>query len=108
MAKKPVQLKPRVIRKRKRQDLPDSPEKVIKVEDTKEEVMELPPKQPTATVTAAHIDLIESYIAKASYGEMLMKTNLDKVRREVAALKRKLNEISQCRSQNIFCSINFY
>ena len=91
MDEKTEPLKPRIIRKRRRLDLPDSPEKVIKVEETKEEVLHLPPKQLKATVTGAHLDLIERYLAKASYGEMILKTNLEKVRREVAALKRELN-----------------
>ena len=80
----PKPLRPRIIRKRKR-PFPDSPEKQVK-----EEKVEPPPKKRSSD-PGGKTSLIRKYLKEASYGEMIMRSNLEKVRREVEALEKILD-----------------
>ena len=64
---------------------PDSSEKI-----GKDEKVDLLPQQLSTTVTKKKLTLIQKYITDASYGEMILKSNLEKLRREVAALEKSL------------------
>ena len=54
--------------------------------------MELTPQKMSTTVTKSELTLIQKYITDATYGEMILKSNLEKLRRKVATLENKLDK----------------
>ena len=53
--------------------------------------MEPPPKK-LVSDTGGKTSLIRKYLKEASYGEMILRSNLEKVRREVEALEKILDK----------------
>ena len=64
---------------------PDSSEKLVK-----EQKVDLSPQKLSTTVTKKKLTLIQKYITDVSYGEMILKSNLEKLLREVAGLEKSL------------------
>ena len=82
-------------RKRKQPSL-GSPEKKIKIEK-----VEAPPpisKKSDETISKEYVkgrlSLMRKYLLEAWRGEMLVRTNLDKIRREMQGIEKKLDEKS--------------
>ena len=83
---------PRVIRKRRRPSLDDN-EIIIKEEKVKphkEEKEVAPPKESTITISKGRLALMRKYLDDARYGEMLMRSNMEKLTREVRLLEKEL------------------
>ena len=77
-----------MIRKRKRPSTSDSSEKT----PVKKEKLKLTPQKMSTTVTKSELTLIQEYITDATCGEMILKSNLEKLRRKVATLEKKLDK----------------
>ena len=77
-----------MVRKRKRPSTSDSSEKT----PVKKEKLKLTPQKMSTTVTKSELTLIQEYITDATCGEMILKSNLEKLRRKVATLEKKLDK----------------